>query len=259
MDALYFDRTGRRLIIVQAKFKRTGTAPSQEEVLKTINGIRALLDRRFDTFNPSIQNRLDEIEEALTTPGVKIEVVLTYLGEILGQHVTDDLNALQSDMNRLSERMSWKSVGLSQLYNWLVAEQAPAAVSLDVTLEDWAAITTPRKAIYGRISAKSVADLVKAHGRSLFQRNIRLYLGTIGVNIAIEQTVRRHPAELFYLNNGLTAVAEKITQAAGTPRPCCAWRARPSARCRKATGAAMAIRCWLREEFASRPKTGTRN
>ena len=28
------------------------------------------------------------------------------------------------------------------------------------------------------------------------------------------------------------------------PRPCCAWSARPSARCRRATGAAIAIRCW---------------
>ena len=35
IDAFYFDRARNRLVIVQSKYKRTGTAPSQEEVQKT--------------------------------------------------------------------------------------------------------------------------------------------------------------------------------------------------------------------------------
>jgi hypothetical protein len=42
IDALHFDRANNRLVFVQAKFKRTGAAPSQDENLKTINGIKAL-------------------------------------------------------------------------------------------------------------------------------------------------------------------------------------------------------------------------
>jgi hypothetical protein len=42
----------------------------------------------------------------------------------------------------------------------------------------------------------------------------------VGVNTAIEETVRRRPGDFFYLNNGLTAVAETITPAAGTPERC---------------------------------------
>lgn len=220
IDALLFDRPHNRLILVQSKFKRSGAAPSQDEVLKTINGIKALLDRRFNEFNTHFQNRLDEIEEAFDTPGVTIEVSLAYLGETLGQHVTNDLNALQGEMNRLSDKMSWNGHGLSTVYGWLVAEQTPSAVNASFTLENWSCITSPRKAVYGQISAASLAQLVTVHGKALFQRNIRHYLGSVGVNTAIEETVRRRPGDFFYLNNGLTAVAEKIIDAGGNSDRC---------------------------------------
>jgi len=85
IDALYFDRGGNRLLFVQSKFKRNGAAASQEETLKTINGIKALQERRFDSFNQAFQDRIDEIEEALDTPGVRMEVALVFLGEHIGR------------------------------------------------------------------------------------------------------------------------------------------------------------------------------
>lgn len=220
IDALYFDRAGNRLVFVQAKFKRTGTAPSQEENLKTINGIKALQDRRFNEFNACFRNRLDEIEAALDTPGVQIVLVLAFLGENVGPHVTNDLNALQTEMNRLSPRMSWQTAGLPAIYVWLVAEQTPKVVNIDVVLENWASITTPRKAIYGQISAASLANLVTVKGKDLFERNIRHYLGSVAVNTAIADTVRRKPGDFFYLNNGITAVTETITPAVGNSLRC---------------------------------------
>ncbi len=220
IDALYFERAGNRLLLVQSKFKRTGTAISQDENLKTINGFKALQERRFDEFNEAFRNRMDEIEAALDTPGVKIELVLVFLGDNLGQHVSNDLNALQASMNIFNERMNWKQVGLASIYSWLVAEQTPTSVDAQITLESWATITAPHKAVYGLITASSLAQLVEEHGKALFERNIRHYLGSIGVNTAIEETVRRRPGEFFYLNNGITAVAESITQGGGTGARC---------------------------------------
>lgn len=220
IDALHFDRAENRLLFVQAKFKRTGAAPAQDDVLKTINGIRALVNRRFPQFNQAFQNRLDEIEEALDTAGIKLCVVLAYLGENLSQHVTNDLDALKADMNRLSPRMTWESAGLTRIFGWLVAEQTPSTVDADVVLENWAATTGPRKAVYGQMQAAALAQLVETHGKALFERNIRHYLGSVGVNTAIEKTVRSRPGDFFYLNNGITAVAEEITQAAGNENRC---------------------------------------
>ena len=220
IDALHFDRVGNRLVFVQAKFKRGGAAPSQEDILKTINGIKALQDRRFEVFNQAVQGRLDEIEDALDTAGVRLEVVPAFLGETLGPHATADLNTLQADMNRLSPQMTWEMAGLSRIHGWLVAEQRPVTVDARLTLENWAAITAPRKAVYGLINAVALAELVETHGKALFERNIRHYLGSVGVNLAIARTVRGRPGDFFYLNNGLTAVAETITPAPGTSARC---------------------------------------
>jgi hypothetical protein len=221
IDALYFDRTGNRLVLVQSKFKRTGTAPAQDEVLKTINGVKALRARQFNKFNLAIRNRLDEIEEAFDTPGVRLEVLLVFLGDAIGPHATDDLNAYRDELNQFAPVMDWQATGLEPVFGWLLAEQAPATVDDQViTLENWAGITTPRKAFYGQISAAALAKLVEDNGKALFERNIRHYLGSVGVNTAIEKTVRSRPGDFFYLNNGITAVAETITPAAGTSQKC---------------------------------------
>jgi len=220
IDALYFDRSRNRLVLVQSKFKRSGTAPAQDENLKTINGIKALLNRRFNQFNTKFHQRLDEIEEALDTPGVALEVALVFLGENLGPHVITDLNALKVELNAVNPLMAWQSHGLSKVYGWLVAEQTPGTVTANLTLENWALIAAPRKAIYGQVSAAGLAQLVETYGKALFERNIRHYLGSVGVNTAIAETVRRRPGDFFYLNNGLTAVADTITQSPGNPSRC---------------------------------------
>lgn len=220
IDALYFDRAGNRLVLVQSKFKRNGTAPAQDEALKTINGIKALRARQFNKFNAVIRNRLDEIEEAFDTPGVKLELLLIFLGDVIGRHATDDLNAYRDELNQFAPVMEWYTTGLEPIYGWLVAEQAPATVDDQITLENWAGITNPRKAFYGQISASALAKLVEDHGKALFERNIRHYLGSVGVNTAIEKTVRSRPDDFFYLNNGITGVAEVITPAPGNNQKC---------------------------------------
>lgn len=220
IDALHYDRAGARLILVQSKFKRTGAAPSQEEAQKIINGVRALIQKRFTEFNSTFQLRLDDIEEALDTPGVAISIVVTFLGDTCGPHAAQDLDAFRAEINAVNERLGWQVCGRVKVFDWLIAEEAPVSVTADVTLENWYHVQVPRKAVYGQVSARSLAQLVETHGKALFERNIRHYLGSIGVNTAIADTVRRKPEDFFYLNNGLTAVAERILPANGTFASC---------------------------------------
>lgn len=220
IDAAHYDRANARLVLVQAKFKRNGTAPSQQEVLATLNGVRALREKRFDQFNARFQDRIDQIEEALDTPGVTITIAFVYLGDALGEHAARDLAAYQLESNGASEVVRGEDCGCARVHGWLDEEQAPGSVTLRVTLCLWKCVTTPRKAIYGQITAGTLAELANQHGKALFQRNIRHYLGSYGVNAAIAETVRATPGDLFYLNNGITIVAETITQAAGTEADC---------------------------------------
>jgi hypothetical protein len=220
IDAAHYDRANGRLVLVQAKFKRNGGAPSQQEVLATISGVRALRDKRFDQFNVRFQDRLDQIEEAIDTPGVTIMIAFVYLGDALGVHAARELAAYQAESNGASEIVRGEDCGRQRLHGWLAEEQAPGSVTLRVTLDLWKCVAAPRKAIYGQITAASLAGLAQQHGKALFQRNIRHYLGSYGVNAAIAETVRATPGDLFYLNNGITIVAERITQAAATEAQC---------------------------------------
>jgi len=216
----FFVRGDNKLLLVQSKFKRGGACASQQENLKTINGVRALLARRFNEFNQAFQNRLDEIEAALDTPGVQLEIVLVFLGENVSPHVIQDLNGFKTEINNPGPLLDWHAHTLSNVYDWLVEEQTPSTVDTQITLENWVSILAPRRAIYGQISANELAQIASVHGKALFQRNIRYYLGSVRVNEAIENTVLNQPAELFYLNNGITAIAEVITPSAGNQNRC---------------------------------------
>jgi hypothetical protein len=227
IDALHFDRARQRLVIVQSKFKRPnnaenpqGTGPNQAEVLKFINGTKALMARRFDGFNDAVRRRLDEIQDALDTPGVKIDLVLPFLGEALDAHSKADLDAFVAQSNFMSDFMGAVVLGITQIFDWMVGEQANLAVDVRLTLENWSGVATPRKAVYGLVKGQDLASLVAEHGTALFERNIRHYLGSVGVNVAIEETVRRRPDDFFYLNNGITAVATTITPAPGSSDRC---------------------------------------
>lgn len=54
--------------------------------------------------------------------------------------------------------------------------------------------------------------LHETHGKALYERNIRYFLGSSksDVNKAIQKTLHDAPADFFYLNNGVTAVCDLI-------------------------------------------------
>lgn len=221
IDALYYDNTIPQLIIVQSKFSRKGGQPSQADILKTINGVKALYRRQFDRFNPEVQSRLDKVEEALDTPGISIKLVIVFLSdEELGPHAVADLNDLKTEINQLNPLLSWQACGLRAVHGWLLTEEAQPTVDLEIALENWGYVTVPRKAIYGQLTAATLASLIEVHGDAIFERNIRHYLGTTDVNKAILSTVLEKPEDLFYLNNGLTAVASSIQHGAAPATRC---------------------------------------
>lgn len=134
-------------------------------------------------------------------------------------HRCNTLNGFCTEWNHGDEVITWQVAGTSWLYHGLVAAQKIKTVDDEIALENWVNVRLPYKVYYGQLQAAELARLVQKHGSALFERNIRHYLGSAGgVNSAIEQTVSAHPGNLFYLNNGITAVAKTITQAAGQPR-----------------------------------------
>jgi len=207
IDAVYFDRTKNRLWLIQAK---VGGAPDMGENKKFCDGMKDLINGRFDKFNDTFSRFESDVEEALATNGLKIVGCNVHLANELGPHAVADLDQLKAELNQFSERFDWKDCAISIIHGWLTAEHAVAPVTTELTLECWHGMVQPRRAFYGLVSAAEIATLYQNHGKALFEKNIRHYLGAYSVNSAIAITVQDHPGELFYLNNGLTAVCSSI-------------------------------------------------
>ena len=208
IDAVYFDRMKNLLLLVQAK---AGNAPDMGDNKKFCDGIRDLVNLRFEKFNQSFQRLQPDVEDALETNGVKIIGCNIYLDKSLNSHVITDLNQLKTELNQFSERFEWRDININITHGWLTAKQAIAPVDVVLTVENWHCLEQPRKAYYGLVKASDLAALYQQHDKRLFEKNIRYYLGTEDVNSAIAETVANQPNELFYLNNGLTISCSSIS------------------------------------------------
>lgn len=207
IDAVCYDQTRNKLWLIQAK---AGSAPDMGENKKFCDGIKDLIEGRFEKFNEAFARFESDVVEALACTGLKIIGCHIHLGERLGPHATADLEQLKAGLNQFGDRFEWKDYGISMIHGWLTAEHAIAPVSAELTLEKWYGVEQPRRAFYGLVCAEELATLYQQHGKALFEKNIRHYLGAQTVNSSIETTIQERPNELFYLNNGLTAVCSSI-------------------------------------------------
>ena len=212
IDAIYFDRIKKLLLLVQAK---AGNAPNMGDNKKFCDGIRDLVHQRFQKFNDGLARLQQDVEDALNTNGVKIVGCNIYLDESLSSHVITDLNQLKSELNQFEQRFEWQDLNITITHGWLTAKQAIAPVDVVLTLENWHCLDRPRRAFYGLVKASELASLYQQHNKSLFEKNIRYYLGAEDVNLAIAETVKEQPSELFYLNNGLTITCSVISLTSG--------------------------------------------
>jgi hypothetical protein len=212
IDALFFDRLKNRLWLVQSK---AGGPPDSGDNKKFRDGVRDLAAGNFANFNASFTRLQSDAEDALESSGLVIVGCHAYLGDQLGPHAVTDLNQLATEMNQFVHRFEWQDLNAGAIHGWLTAEYAVASPTIELKLENWFAVNQPRRAFYGLVTAGQLAALYQQHGKRLFEKNIRHYLGAQPVNDAIAATVRERPAELFYLNNGLTPICSQIIPAPG--------------------------------------------
>jgi hypothetical protein len=209
LDAVLFDRQKNILWVIQSKL---GSVPDRGDNKKFCDGIRDLIARRYNRFNADFARVQQEVDEALDTLRLQIVGCHVHLNaRTLGSHALADLCQLKTELNRHTDRFDWREYSLNPSHNWLVEEHAVAPVDIDLVIRNWNGLDQPRRAYYGLVAASDLDTLYSLHGKRLFEKNIRHYLGAQEVNTAISDTVQVRPGEFFYLNNGLTAICSTIT------------------------------------------------
>jgi hypothetical protein len=100
--------------------------------------------------------------------------------------------------------------------NGLHSVNAVEPVNCRIKLFNYGEATAPKAAYYGTVALSDLADLHKKHGKALYQKNIRTWLGQkTPVNESIQETLGAQPARFQYLNNGVTALCEEIAPKVG--------------------------------------------
>jgi hypothetical protein len=212
IDAIHYHAPSETLYLLQTKLKESEQF-KQEDALPFCEGIRLLLKQDFAAFNGNVQNRKADIEGALDACS-HIKLVVPYTGDGVSQTARDALQALLGDEGLDEERLvkQVEYYTATEIARDLLAEQAYQPVHTDVALQQHAKVESPRATYYGVTRLADLVALHQTHGKALYERNIRCFLGSSksDVNKAIKTTLHDSPADFFYLNNGVTAVCDLI-------------------------------------------------
>jgi hypothetical protein len=217
IDAIHIDASNSTVYLVQSKWSTNGTGSTAVgDIHKFVKGFEDLVNAEFGRFNAKVQAKQVDIEAALSDPAVKFILVLAHSGSSLlakeGRQVIDDL--LQ-DVNDPIETASFESLTQAELHGFLRRGVRGVQPDLRVTLHDWGHTQEPYAAYYGQVDAADIADWFATYRTSLFDKNLREFLGRSSeVNASLMATLRNNPERFWYLNNGVTVLCESVRKAA---------------------------------------------
>lgn len=211
IDAVLYDEPGSTLWLVQSKWIGAGSgSPELGDIKKFTGGIKDLINSKFDRFNERLRRREAEIQKALDDTNIKIVVVGAWTGGPLGDHAKRDIEDLLEELNSPSEVASFKPLTLAELHRAVAGLAQDDSITFDLTLHEWGQVSEPYRVFYGTADCKEVGHIWDQYENRLFHRNIRKFLADTGVNASIQETLREHPADFFYFNNGITILARSV-------------------------------------------------
>jgi hypothetical protein len=220
-DFLYRTDDGQ-VLIIQAKYRGKDASESPEAV-----GRMCDLPERLYLCSQGKQTSLNKelIELAAQIDWAEDRFRLYFVstgksGQAVNDRVEQGLGPVPAFPDFL-ERSEFRYLDLSALNKELREALASADFSdkpivipmlPDANEVPWSHFIGPDREMYiGEVSGAELASLLQEHKSALFTMNIRDYVGDTKTNKQIKQTALECPEHFQYFNNGVTAVAGKIT------------------------------------------------
>ncbi len=214
IDGVYYDSARNKLYIIQAKWSAKGTGTIDTgDLRKFIAGVYDLLNESWKKFNEKFKAIASEISVGLRKDP-EIVLVATYNSD---NPISSDCKSIVEDFTKennteFQEVVSFKTFGLSPLIRAMKSNKSGAKTDVDINILQWGEQTEPYYALYGKVSCADVAEWYKTHEELLFSDNIRSSLIDSAINSQIESTILNSPADFWYLNNGITAIADEVSR-----------------------------------------------
>jgi hypothetical protein len=211
INSVYYDAAERNCLLVQSKWVSSGNGSFEVgDVHKFVQGVRDLLEARFDRFNEKMLRHKDKVFTALSDAAARFTIILAYTGE---QPLSDEamvpLNELLSEMNSPSEVMILRALNQRELHGIVAAGAAGEAVDLEVMLHQWGMLQAPYLAYYGQVAVTDIASWSQ-FGTRLTAKNLRQFKGLTEVNESIAKTLISNSERFWYFNNGITILCESL-------------------------------------------------
>lgn len=216
IDAILYDPGDKSLYLVQSKWNESHTGSIDNgSVLKFTQGVKDLLNSKYDKFNNKVALRRPEIDRALST-ATKVALIIAYSGSGgFSNENKHSINSLIEDVDETGELVSFRLIDQAILHTYISSGVQGAGISETIQLFDWGWVDEPVRAYYGKIAASDIVAIYKRYGPKLFSKNIRMFLGAdSSANNGIIETVTKNPQNLWYFNNGLTALATTVSRKA---------------------------------------------
>lgn len=220
LDAVYYDSSGTKVVMVQSKWINAGTGePSAADLRTFAEGVRDLIEQDGSAFHARIQPKLNSIYSALETVGTTVRLVVVTTGKsALAEHGSRVIQKLTESLNGedTEELASSLLLGLTEIYDGLAGNASFGKINIDATIYDWSFFQTPYAADFGVIDGLQLKTWWQSFGSRLVAKNIRHALGSTDVNNAISHTAKKEPDSFWYFNNGITLIADEAQRAPAT-------------------------------------------
>ncbi|HIK45408.1 MAG TPA: AIPR family protein [Leptolyngbyaceae cyanobacterium M65_K2018_010] len=212
IDAVYYHKSSRIFYLVQSKWKQNGSGSfSRSDLQKFLQGVKDLISAKFERFNKKIQDKIDEVDEALNNSETKILLLLSYTGQdAISSDVKQDLDDFLKEYNDATDVIFTKVLDQKSIYYAVAQGTKALPIDVEVMLYEWGQTREPYQSFYGQITVSELADWWEKYNANLFAPNIRTYLGETGVNNGIFETLKESPHNFWYYNNGITALCSSI-------------------------------------------------
>jgi hypothetical protein len=216
VDGVMYDESRNRLYILQSKWSQSGSKTIDVGSLeKFIRGVGLLLNERYDEFNERFGVIKSTLSEWIRRDP---EVVLTVVYNSQSDLSVDCLKILDEFKRRNNtdhhELVTHQVFKLDDLMRAQRVVKSGGVSHAEVNLLDWGKQEQPYYAIYGRVSCADVAEWYRRERNNIFSENIRAVLFDSEINESIEGALLAKPEEFWYLNNGITVIANKLKRKA---------------------------------------------
>ena len=222
-DGILFSSDSERVIAFQAKYrsKKFQEADLLAEIEKLKGAYDRLRDRSYRKMQLSERAR-DLVEDS----GLHIDKKSVSLHLVTNQPVGELKHCFNrcKEITREYDQKGWDvSIEVNGAAEIMQLEESFSSAELGSSVKDMTLnfgdkktfeySTEKRRAVVGMLKGNTISDLFSEHKDSLFNLNVRGYLGGNSINKGIIATAEGDEAEnFFYFNNGITATCSGLEE-----------------------------------------------